>query len=277
MRRLLPAVLAALALWGCQTARSVVPIPLEPAKLVAPTDPRLLTTHEGAVRGIAAMLAREFDLPLPDHVTVHVYRSRRDFEAGLVHDAHLSPVRAAELGEFAVGVGRPRQLLFRDDASERGREWLRLVAHELAHVCQIELAGGERGPAQWVKEGMAEWVAFSVLERLGVDSVAQRRQRARAAVRGAATVGLARLDLEAMGTPSGFVARHRRHGTLPTYQLAFLMVDHLIERDGFAAVVGYFRAFGASSDRQANFRRVFGQTVAGFEQEFLADLASRRQ
>ena len=270
-------VLTLLTLGGCQTAHSVVPLSLEPATLVPPSDARLLTTHDSAVRGIAAMLAREFDLPLPDQVTVHVYRSRREFEVGLIHDAHLSPGRAAELSEFAVGVGRPQQLLFRDDASDRGREWLRLVAHELAHVCQIELAHGERGPAQWVKEGMAEWVAFSVLERLGIDSLAQRRQRARGGVRKSAVLAAARLDLEAIGTPAGFVARHRRDGTLPTYQLAFLMVDHLIEHDGFASVVAYFRAFTESSDRQANFRRAFGQTLATFEQEFLTDLATNRQ
>jgi hypothetical protein len=63
---------------------------------------------------------------------------------------------------------------------------------------------------------------------------------------------------------------------VPTYQLAFLMVDYLVERDGFGAVVGYFRAFTESRDRGGNFRRAFGQTVASFEREFLTDLASRR-
>jgi len=268
---------ALLILGGCQTARSTVPISLEASTLVSPTDPRLLTTHEAAVRGIAAMLARDFQLPVPDQVTVFVYGTRRGFEEGLVHDARLSPVRAAELSEFAVGVGRPRQLLFHEEAPERGREWLRLIAHELAHVCQIELAAGERGPAQWVKEGMAEWVAFSVLERLRIDSVEQRRQAARAGVRHSKALAAARLDIEALGSPAGFVARHRRDGTVPTYQLAFLMVDYLIARDGFPSVVAYFRAFTESRARGRNFRTAFGQTVASFEQEFLAHLATQRQ
>jgi len=274
---LVVAVLLTLGLSGCQSARSVVPVDLGPADLALPTDPRLLTTHDTAVRGIAAMLARDFGLPVPDRVTVYVYGSRQGFEEGLVHDADLSPGRAAELGEFAVGVGRRRQLLFRDDPSDRGREWLRLVAHELAHVCQIELAHGERGPAQWLKEGMAEWVAFSALERLGVDSLAERRERARAGVSRSPALAAARLDLDALGSPAGFIARHRRDGTLATYQISFLMVDHLVARHGFASVVAYFRAFTGSHDRQANFRRVFGQTVTKFEQEFLTDLATKRQ
>jgi len=265
---------ALLILGGCQAAHSPVPIALEPSTLVLPTDPRLLTTHDAAVRGIAAMLVREFQLPVPDQVTVYVYGTRRGFEEGLINDAHLAPVRAAELSEFAVGVGRPRQLLFREDVPERGRERLRLVAHELTHVCQIELAGGERGPAQWVKEGMAEWVAFSVLERLRIDSLGRRRQIARAGVRNSTALAAARLDLEALESPSGFIARHRRDGTVPTYQLAFLMVDYLIGRDGLPAVVAYFRTFADSRDRGRSFRSAFGQTVASFEQEFLAYLAS---
>ncbi len=267
---------ALLALGGCQTARSIVPVSLAPASLASPTDPRLLTTHDAAVRGIAGMLARDFDLPVPERVTVFVYGSRRGFEQGLVHDAHLSPLRAAELSEFAVGVGRPRQLLFRDDAADRGREWLRLVAHELAHVCQIELAGGERGPAQWLKEGIAVWVAFSVLERLRIDSLEHRRHTARAGVRHSSALAAARLDVEGLGSPAGFIARHRRDGTVPTYQLAFLMVDYLIGRDGFPSVVAYFRAFSGSRDRGRNFRSAFGQTVASFEQEFLAQLATQQ-
>jgi hypothetical protein len=264
---------SALGLGGCQSARSVMPVRLDSQDLVPPADPRLLTTHEAAVRGIGAMLVRDFGLPVPDHVTIYVYGSRRVFEEGLVRDAHLAPARAAELSESAIGVGRPRQLLFHDVASERGREWLRLIAHELTHVCQIELAGGERGPAQWLKEGMAEWIAFSVLERLRLDSVARRREAALGSVRRSLAFAT-RLDLEALGSPAGFGARHHGNGATPTYQLSFLMVDHLIERGGFARVVEYFRAFTRSGEGDQNFERVFGLTLGAFEREVVDGLAA---
>lgn len=223
------------------------------------------------------MLVRDFGLPVPDRVTVYVYGSRREFEEGLVRDARLSPARAAELSESAIGVGRPRQLLFHDVTSERGREWLRLVAHELTHVCQIELAGGERGPAQWLKEGMAEWIAFSVLERLRLDSVARRRERARGSVRDSLSLAAARPGLEALGSAAGFTARHRSDGAVLTYQLAFLMVDRLIERNGFARLVEYFREFTVSEERDRIFERAFGQTLGAFEREVLEGLATPRQ
>ena len=129
---------------GCGTGRVVLPVTIDPNTQVAPSDSRELTNHERAVQGIAALLVRDLKLPMPERVTVFVYSTRQVFEQGLIRDAHVSPVRAAELSDFAIGVGRRRQLLFNDEAYDhRGREWLRLIAHELTHVSQIELVQGE--------------------------------------------------------------------------------------------------------------------------------------
>ena len=63
-----------------------------------------------------------------------------------------------------------------------------------------------------------------------------------------------------------------REGALPTYQLAFLMADYLVERNGFDRMKRYFGSFARSRDRQRNFRVAFGTTVAAFELDVLAHL-----
>jgi hypothetical protein len=258
---------------GCGSGRLVLPFQLDPANLVAPRDTRTLTTHEGAVRGLSAILVRDLGLPMPTSFTVYVYSGRHVFEQGLIQDAQVTPVRAAELSEFAVGIGKRRQLLLNDDAGHaHGREWLRLIAHELAHVSQIEMAGGEGRAEQWLAEGMAEYAAFVALERLSLDTLANRRALATAGIRNHAALVAARLDLETLGNPRGFTVRHLKEGSLPTYQLAFLMADYLIVRDGFSRVAGYFRSFERRQDRHANFRDTFGQTLDQFEQEVLGHL-----
>ncbi|PYM14001.1 MAG: hypothetical protein DMD81_19315, partial [Candidatus Rokuibacteriota bacterium] len=212
-------------------------------------------------------------LPVPDELTVYVYPTRAFFEQGLIQDAHVSPARAAELSEFAIGVGKRRQLLFNDAAYDRhGREWLRLVAHELTHVSQFELAQCEGRVEQWLAEGVAEWTAFTVLERLGLDTMARRRSIAESGIRNHAALVGARLDLDVLGTPRGFTVRHLREGSLPTYQLAFLMSDYLITRDGLPRVVEYFRSFSRSRDRRKNFEQAFGQPLDDFEKEVLGYL-----
>ncbi len=273
-QRLAAALLVTLTSFaGCGSGRLVLPFTMDPSALALPNDSAQLASHEAAIRGIAAILVRDLKLPMPSAFTAYVYSGREGFERGLVVDANVSPLRAAELSEFAVGIGKRRQLLLNDEGgTARGREWFRLIAHELAHVSQIELAQGEGRAEQWLAEGMAEWVAFNVLERLGLDTVINRRTMAIAGIRNHAALVAARLDLDTLGNPRGFTVRHLREGSLPTYQLAFLMADYLITRDGFPRVVSYFRTFERKQDRHANFRDTFGQSLEQFELDVLGHL-----
>jgi hypothetical protein len=257
---------------GGTDGRVVVPLQLDPS-LAAPTDARALRTTDDAVRGIAAIMAKSFGLPVPDSVTVLVYGGRRAFEQGLMRDARVSPVQAAQLSDFAIGVGARGQVLLNDQPTDRTqREWLRLIAHELTHVSQIELTGGEGRGEQWLAEGMAEWVAFSTLEHLGLDTLERRRQTAMAGIRSHVTLLQGKLDLEARGTPRGFTAWHLQEGSIPVYQLAFLMTDYLVERRGFEAIRTYFASFRRASDRRKNFDAAVGESLTDFEANVLVRL-----
>ena len=250
-----------------------MPVWLDPISLAPPSDARTLGSTRAAVRAIAAIMTKHFGLALPDRVTVYVYAGRRPFERGLIQDARVSPGLAAKLSDVAIGVGLRGQILLNEGAPARtGREQLRLIAHELTHVSQIDLAGGEGRGEQWLAEGMAEWVAFSTLERLGLDTLSSRRLAAASGIRNHASLLQGGLALEARGTPPGFTRWHVRDGSLPTYQLAFLMADHLIARQGLDTVRAYFASFAQSSDRHANFRRAFGESITEFESGMLAHL-----
>jgi len=50
------------------------------------------------------------------------------------------------------------------------------------------------------------------------------------------------------------------------------MADHLIARQGLDTVRAYFASFAQSSDRHANFRRAFGESITEFESGMLAHL-----
>jgi hypothetical protein len=269
-RRVGVVALALLGAVGCHGGgRIVVPVTLEePAPaLHYPGD---FGSHEAVVRGVATILTRDLGLPVPERVTVYIYSSRAVFERGLINDGRLPDVRAAELSEFAVGVGKRRQLLLQDHGGPlAAREWLRLVAHELTHVAQIELAQGEGRAEQWLAEGMAEWAAFRVLERLGVDTLLERRAAAIGHVRDHPALRGGRLDLEQLGTSRGFTVGHLRDGSLATYQLAFLMTDYLIRRHGFESLLRYFTAFAAGRGRHESFRLGFGQGLQEFEREMV--------
>ena len=141
-------------------------------------------------------------------------------------------------------------------------------------MAQFELAGGEGRGEQWLAEGMAEWVAFTVLERLGLDTVRERRLVAMRGIRRQAAFAAGRLDLESLGTPRGFTVRHLREGSLATYRLSFLKADYLIARDGFPSMVEYFRSCARVRDRRGNFAAAFGQTIEEFEAEVTGHLTA---
>jgi hypothetical protein len=272
--RLLAVLVLAVGAAACRGGgRLVLPVALDEPAAAALHYPRDFASHEAVVRGVATVLGRDLGLPVPERVTVYIYSSRAVFAQGLVSDGRLPGVRAAELSEFAVGVGKRRQLLLHDHGGPpAARDWLRLVAHELTHVAQIELAQGEGRAEQWLAEGMAEWAAFKVLERLGLDTLAERRAVAFGHVRDHPALRDSRLDLEQLGTPRGFTTRHLREGSLQTYQLSFLMTDYLIRRHGFASLPDYFRGLAAGRDRHESFRQGFGQGLEEFEREILEHL-----
>ena len=160
-------------------------------------------------------------------------------------------------------------MLHDEGGSPASRDWLRLIAHELTHVAQIELAGSEGQAEQWLAEGMAEWAAFAVLESLGLDTLAERRAVAHGLIRDYPALQPGRLDLVTLGSQRGFTGRHQRDGSLATYQLAFLMTDYLARRHGFDRLVVYFRGFASGRSRFENFYAVFGQSLPDFEAEIL--------
>jgi hypothetical protein len=219
-----------------------------------------------ALRDVARVLRSDYRLPLPSRLVARAYASPDAFARGLVLHAMLDPPRAAHLAGFASGVALPGALLLRERDGDPTPDWIRLVAHELTHVAQIELAGGEAPAARWLGEGMAEWVAYGVVARTIPGALDGHRELARPDF--CAAVAAGRLELGAPGAPETFV-HALRHGALPAYRVAFVLVDDLIGRAGFASVRAYFGSFRESMDAEANFVAAFSMPVAAFERHLI--------
>ena len=223
------------------------------------------------IERIVDVLTQDLGLPLPAGTRVHIYTTREAFRRGLVKDAAMGEEGADELAAFAIGIARPGRALLNGRLAGGGGEWLRLVAHELAHVAQFELAGGEGRAEQWLAEGMAEHVAFQALERLDEGSLAMHRRVALVRVQRQPAFAHGRLDLSTLGSPRDFTLRHQREGSVETYHLTFLLADYLIEQHGFGAMVDYFARLKRQAS-EAAFRSAFGYSIAAFETQALAHL-----
>jgi len=251
-------------------------VPVLPTTAAAETDPAsgvevIGAARTGGIERVVEILTRDLGLPLPRATRVHVYTTPQAFRRGLVKDGAIREEAAFNVASFAIGIARPAHVLVHSNLAGGGSEWLRLIAHEMTHVSQFELAGGEGRAEQWLAEGTAEHVAFQVLERLDVGSLALHRRVALARVPQHPAFAHGRLELNTLGSPHDFMLRHQREGSVETYHLSFLLADYLIAQHGFDKMIEYFSRLKRQSS-EAAFQAAFGYSIATFETQALAHL-----
>jgi hypothetical protein len=273
-RRWIALSIAALLIGACTRPAAVRSTWLKPDPGDAGLNGAPPGSPEAALRTIAAVMSTGLGIPLPPEFAVLVYPGWAEYAQGLGTVGGMPADRAADVAAYSVGLGQAGRIFINWGALRGTPRAVRLaiLTHELTHVAQYELSGGRRGASeQWLREGMADWVACQVLERLGESTFARERDQAlRAVARALPVLRSHPLDLVDLGRPLGWEARHLRLGDGPTYRLAFLLTDELIRREGLPALLGYFRAFATSSDRFGNFRQAFGVSLDAFEVDALA-------
>ena len=146
-------------------------------------------------------------------------------------------------------------------------ERVRILAHELTHVIENEVADGHVESMDiWLKEGFANWISFKVLEALGSKNSFDRLL-AEAKAKGIP-------NLKEMATARSWMNLERSRGRATAYGQATTAVDYLIARQTMASVVEYFRLFKNIDDPEQNFRTAFGEPVAAFDTRLQAQLTS---
>lgn len=231
-----------------------------------------IRTWPQAVSAVVEALEGPLGLPRVEF-RVLFYQGRAAFERGLVEEGYPADV-ARRAAAALDGAGIPGRVLLNERAVARvpWSKRVAMLAHELVHVLQYELAGGRRSSSeQWLREGFAEWVSGKALESLYPVAAGTARSRAGRAVERAGPSLFPALS--EMATWDQWVDLRTRRPGLPTYPYAFLAADLLVERHGVAAVLDYFRRFAASNDAASNFEAAFGETRGEFEAAFRARLS----
>jgi hypothetical protein len=266
-------ILVCMLLTGCGT------IPRETLVTVTPGAPRSVAAHitayQDAVDTIVSVMAEDLQIPVPEtSFALYFYSNREAFAQGLTEKFKTDPVVAREIAKSALGRIRQthegKQLLVNEEILEY-LQWpdrMHVLAHELTHIVQYELAGGRLAGDLWLIEGFADWVASQVMEALGLDTFSRRKNQKIAQFRREHTPP----SLSQMATVQDWDALSARHGGAIAFGQAFLATDLLIQRHGLASVIEYFRHVNRASSRRQHFRAIFGEELSAFEREFIAYL-----
>lgn len=275
--RLVVFLLVAVSLAGCAA-------PARPQLLVFDGEmPAALGSNpdDVAIAQTSARLMREtLGLPFPSDTKIHVYVNRATLAEGLVREGSLKPDVAWEKARFAAGVATRRGLFLRGDliAGMPLLDRVALIAHELTHVCQMELRrGGQGSPAVWIREGHADWVKFRVLEWLQIRSYADSRAEAQRRILRSTTPIRFFPDLTALRDSTSWDDATNRFGGVATYGQAFLAIDWLVERDGIEKLHEFLRRFALAGDPRTHWAEVYAIPYAQFNEEFRARLEALRR
>lgn len=247
----------------CQAAPVEFPIQRIPGAQAV--DAKEITDYPRAVDAVLRVLVEKFNLP-PPRGKVEIHATRESYEQALIKYLKLKPALARSTAQFSRAAVGSNTLLVNEQAvvDFTWPQRIEEMAHELTHILQLTLANrpGINGN-QWLIEGFAEWMGFTVMDALGLDNLAVVRARfadkVRDLKRNGALPSLLRLDSFA-----DWVEARRKSSFDATYTQSFLVTDFLIQRHTLAAVVEYFRRYDKSDDHQANFKAVFGEDLDEF-------------
>ena len=227
-----------------------------------------IADYQAALDAILPVLSGRLALPIPRY-TLEIHAARDEFEAALVSELKMRPETARSTAGFAkAAVGNYKILV--NEAAMSGTDWRErvvILAHELGHATQMELCDHRRwlSRQQWLVEGFAEWVAYQVVDALGIEDATRARERMRGDLRALRRAG-AIPALHELASLEQWVASHKEHGFSAPYSFSFLIVDFLADRYSFEALVDFFRRFRSQPDAEANFRAAFGVDMEEFEQ-----------
>lgn len=150
---------------------------------------------------------------------------------------------------------------------------LRILAHELTHVMQMDLVDGRSITSdQWIREGLADWVGYKVADALGAELFTKSRERVLASITERKFYQTFP-NLSQLAIRTEWLTWSRTLGNSATYGQAFIAVDFLIAEKGVPAVLNYFGLFKTLNNRGRNFTTAFGESSAAFEERFAKHLA----
>jgi hypothetical protein len=253
----------AITLAACASATRE-PLTLHTRSLEAKPVLRLawIDNYPRAVATITYILEHELPIP-PVDASLRFYASREALTEGLITSGYNA--RAARLVTANVGALAADGKIILNDSALLRRPWtqrIAVIAHELTHAVQYQLADRRRSTSdQWLREGLSEWVAVRVLERLEVTTLHRARFVRLRHVRKASDLP----PLSTLAKSDDWLRLTGRIDEVTIYPYAFLAVDFLVQQHGVEKVIEYFRMFAHTEDREWAFRNAFGQDVGSFE------------
>jgi len=253
------ALLLILTCFGCALQSRPQVLAFSDLAPFRPQAPEQITNYRDAVATVVSV-SKQLGLPTVDPLYLKLYRNDEQFVEGLIN-ARVEPALAQDTAKFAWGMGQPQNILINAGKLEGypKKSVLRFIAHEYAHLLEYAVSGNQPSPAQWIREGFAEWLAAKVIDALGWGSYDSELKRAETSVHRLAFLP----KISDLVTLNQWVkSRNTPQGSILTYRLAFVLADRLIQKRGPLALIDYFRTHDFKSSFGVSWEELEAQLPA---------------
>ena len=267
-QRLLPwlalCLLTLLLLTGCVSAApdKTPPPPLLSIESGPDITPEETADFQQAARATTAYY-QEQGLQLKKPVTLVLTRNRQAFLTESINRFKVSELEVHKAAKAVDALAGDHLIVFNVDGTPTTRQRVFILAHELTHQYQRELAGVNAGGVKWMLEGMAEAVGAQLVARAGFFSVPQYKNNWQTGI----TMSPQKPFLSELRTSTGWSNSLSTYGGPLTYKTAGLANLILLERYGTPKIITYFRELNRGATPEAAFRQAFDLDMGQFENE----------
>ena len=230
----------ALFILSCDFPERPTVLTISNAPVFRPSNPNDVKTIEQVLSAVITVVQDDLRLPTVDPLTVYTYKNNLSF-------ALFGPGREVSIDTFQVAAGaKGNEMHVKMTAVESSGvknlplgHFLEVFAHEYAHNLHYTISANPPPVPKWFSEGFAGWVAANVLHSLGWQEykVSLHRALREVAYHRDILLGLSSLDDPKIWSEQLVKPK----GAIRTYVLATIAVNCLIQKEGLAAVMNYFK------------------------------------
>ena len=203
----------------------------------------------------------EAGLLLHKPVTIVLVRNRKAFLTESASRFGISEFEVNRVGKGVDALSGNRLIVINVDGTPTPRQRMFLLAHELTHQYQRQIAGVKAAEVKWMLEGMAEAVGAQVVARNGFMSVEQYKANWQTGI----CMAKNKPYLTQLRTSQDWSIALSVYGSGLTYKTAGLGNLILLEQCGMQSVIKYFGEIGKGKSYNEAFQNAFDVEILQFE------------
>ena len=213
--------------------------------------------------GDTAKYYSEAGLVLNKPVTIVLTRNRKAFLTEAASRFGISEIEVNRVGKGVDALSGNRLIVINVDSTPTSRQRTFLLAHELTHQYQRQIAGAKAVEVKWMLEGMAEAVGAQVVARNGFMTTEQYKVNWQTGICMTRNKPL----LAQLRTSNDWSNALSVYGSGLTYKTAGLATLIILEQYGIQRIIGYFGELGKGKSSNEAFQNSFDVDMLQFERE----------